>query len=126
MWQYIAKRLLSLLPVLLGITLLVFTFLHLIPGDPAVVLVGERATPEQIAALRQQLGLNQPLPVQYLAFLGNLIRLDFGTSIISGIPIAEEIRNRWPATFELSVAAMIVALLLGIPAGVFAAVRKNG
>ncbi len=126
MWQYIAKRLLSLLPVLLGITLLVFTFLHLIPGDPAVVLLGERATPEQIAALRQQLGLNQPLPVQYLAFLGNLIRLDFGTSIISGIPIAEEIRNRWPATFELSVAAMIVALLLGIPAGVFAAVRKNG
>jgi peptide/nickel transport system permease protein len=126
MWQYIAKRLLSLLPVLLGITLLVFTFLHLIPGDPAVVLVGERATPEQIAALRQQLGLNQPLPVQYLAFLINLIRLDFGTSIISGIPIAEEIRNRWPATFELSVAAMIVALLLGIPAGVFAAVRKNG
>lgn len=126
MWQYIAKRLLSLLPVLLGITLLVFTFLHLIPGDPAVVLLGERATPDQIAALRQQLGLNQPLPVQYLAFLGNLIRLDFGTSIISGIPIAEEIRNRWPATFELSVAAMIVALLLGIPAGVFAAVRKNG
>ncbi|WP_017719939.1 ABC transporter permease [Kamptonema formosum] len=126
MWQYIAQRLLSLLPVLLGITLLVFTFLHLIPGDPAVVLLGERATPEQIAALRQQLGLNQPLPVQYFAFLGNLIRLDFGTSIISGIPIAEEIRNRWPATFELSVAAMIVALLLGIPAGVFAAVRKNG
>lgn len=125
MWKYIAKRLLSLLPVLLGITLLVFCFLHLIPGDPAIVLLGERATPEQIEALRQQLGLNQPLPLQYLVFLANLARFNFGTSIISGIPIADEIGDRWPATFELSVAAMLVALILGIPAGVFAAVRKN-
>ena len=84
MAQYILRRLLNLLPVLLGITLLVFTLLHLIPGDPAVVILGERATPEQVAALRERLGLNQPLPLQYLIFLGNLIRLDFGTSIISG------------------------------------------
>lgn len=125
MVKYIIKRLLSLLPILLGITLLVFTFLHLIPGDPAVVLLGERATPEQVEALRQQLGLNKPLPVQYFSFLGNLILFDFGKSIISGIPIAEEIRNRWPATFELSVSAMLLALIVGIPAGVFAAVRKN-
>ena len=125
MGRYIARRLLNLIPVLLGITLLVFTFLHLIPGDPAVVMAGERATPEQVAALREQLGLNQPLPVQYLVFLGNLLRLNFGTSIISGVPIAEEIRTRWPATFELSVAAMLVATIIGIPAGVLAAVRKN-
>ncbi|MCL1463159.1 ABC transporter permease [Argonema galeatum] len=125
MWKYIAKRLLSLLPVLLGITLLVFALLHLIPGDPAVVLSGERATPEQVEALRQQLGLDRPLPLQYLAFLEKLIRFDFGTSIISGIPIADEIKNRWPATFELSVAAILVAITLGIPAGIFAAVRKN-
>lgn len=122
---YIVRRLLNLIPVLLGITLLVFAFLHLIPGDPAVVMAGERATPEQVAALREQLGLNQPLPIQYLVFLGNLLRLNFGTSIISGVPIAEEIRTRWPATFELSVAAMLVATILGIPAGVLAAVRKN-
>lgn len=125
MGRYIGKRLLNLIPVLLGITLLVFAFLHLIPGDPAVVMAGERATPEQVAALREQLGLNQPLPLQYLVFLGNLLRLNFGTSIISGVPIAEEIRTRWPATFELSVAAMLVATILGIPAGVLAAVRKN-
>ncbi len=125
MVQYIGRRLLNLIPVLLGITLLVFAFLHLIPGDPAVVMSGERATPEQVAALREQLGLNQPLPIQYLVFLGNLLRLNFGTSIISGVPIAEEIRTRWPATFELSVAAMLVATIIGIPAGVLAAVRKN-
>jgi len=125
MIKYIFKRLFSLLPVLIGITLLVFTLLHLIPGDPAVVLLGERATPEQIESLRQQLGLNQPLPIQYFNFLFNVIRFDFGKSIISGIPITDEITTRWPATFELSVAAMLIALILGIPAGIFAAVRKN-
>ncbi|MGA9382000.1 MAG: ABC transporter permease [Phormidium sp.] len=125
MIKYILKRLLSLLPVLIGITLLVFTLLHLIPGDPAVVLLGERATPEQIESLREQLGLNQPLPIQYFNFLFNIIRFDFGKSIISGIPIIDEIKTRWPATFELSVAAMLIALILGIPAGIFAAVRKN-
>ncbi|XWK88017.1 MAG: ABC transporter permease [Phormidium sp.] len=125
MFKYILKRLLGLLPVIIGITLLVFTLLHLIPGDPAVVLLGERATPEQIESLRQQLGLNQPLPIQYFNFLFNVIRFDFGKSIISGIPIIDEIRTRWPATFELSVAAMLIALILGIPAGILAAVRKN-
>lgn len=125
MGRYIAKRLLNLLPVILGITLLVFAFLHLIPGDPAITMLGDRATPQQVAALRERMGLNQPLPLQYFKFLWDLIRLDFGTSIITGVPIAEEIRIRWPATFELSVAAMLVASILGIPAGVLAAVRKN-
>ena len=126
MLRYISKRLLDLVPVILGITLLVFLFLQLIPGDPAVVLLGQRATPTQVEALREQLGLNEPLPLQYLAFLGKLLRLDFGRSIISGIPITQEIAVRWPATFELSVAAMMVAMVLGIPAGIIAAVRKNG
>ncbi|MBW4580459.1 MAG: ABC transporter permease [Tildeniella nuda ZEHNDER 1965/U140] len=125
MWFYIIKRLLSLLPVLLGITLLVFGFLHFIPGDPAVALLGERGTPAQIAALREQLGLNKPLTTQYLTFLNNLIHFRLGISIMSGIPIADEIRNRFPATLELSIAAMFVAVLLGVPAGILAAVRKN-
>jgi peptide/nickel transport system permease protein len=125
MVQYIGKRLLNLIPVLLGITLLVFTFLHLIPGDPAIVMAGERATPEQITTLREQLGLNQPLPIQYLIFLNNLLHFNFGTSIISGVSIAQEIKIRWTATFELSVAAMLLATIIGIPAGILAAVRKN-
>ncbi len=125
MGLYLIKRLLSLMPVLLGITLLVFGFLHFIPGGPAVVLLGERATPNQVAALTRQLGLDQPLWVQYVKFLGNLVQLNLGTSIMSGIPIADELRVRCPATFELAIAAMLVALTIGIPAGVLAAVYKN-
>lgn len=125
MGRYIARRLLNLIPVILGITLLVFVFLHMIPGDPAQVMAGQRANPETVAALREQLGLNKPLPLQYLIFLGNLVRFNLGYSIISGASIIQEIATRWPATFELSVAAMLIALILGIPAGVLAAVRKN-
>ncbi|HEY9830170.1 MAG TPA: ABC transporter permease [Stenomitos sp.] len=125
MGRYILKRLLNLIPVILGITLLVFVLLHLIPGDPAQILAGERATPETVEAIREQLGLNKPLPVQYLLFLGNLLRFNLGNSIMSGASILQEIATRWPATFELSVAAMFIALILGIPAGVLAAVRKN-
>lgn len=125
MGRYILRRLLQLVPVLLGISLLVFAFLHLIPGDPAVTLLGDRATPDQIEVLRERMGLNEPLPLQYLSFLASLLRFDLGTSIFTGVPIWDEIRLRWPATFELSVAAMLIALLLGIPAGVVAAIRKN-
>lgn len=125
MGRYILKRLLNLIPVLLGITLLVFVLLHLIPGDPAQILAGTRATPEIVEGIREQLGLNKPLPVQYLLFLGNLLRFNLGNSIMSGASIIQEISIRWPATFELSVAAMFIALFLGIPAGVLAAVRKN-
>jgi peptide/nickel transport system permease protein len=125
MGRYIIRRLIQLIPVLLGITLLVFALLRLIPGDPAVVMLGDRASPDQIEVLRERMGLNDPLPLQYLNFLWNTIRLDFGQSIFTGFPIIDEIRIRWPATFELSVAAMAIALLIGIPAGVIAAVRKN-
>lgn len=126
MLRYVLRRLLSLIPVLFGITLLVFLFLQMIPGDPAVVLLGQRATPDAIAALRERLGLNQPLPVQYFRFVGRLLSFDLGRSIISGIPIMDEIKVRWPATFELSVAAMLIASVVGIPAGIVAAVKKNG
>lgn len=126
MLRYIVRRLLDILPVLLGITLLVFLFLQLIPGNPAVVLLGPRATPDQITALQEQLGLNRPLPLQYLSFLGKLVRFDLGRSIITGIPITREIATRWPATFELSVAAMLISIVLGVPAGILAAVKKNG
>jgi peptide/nickel transport system permease protein len=125
MLRYIARRLLGLLPVIFGITLLVFAFLHLIPGDPVTAMVGERATPDQIEVLREQMGLNKPLPLQYLTFVGSLLRLDFGNSIVTGIPIREEIGRRWAASFELSTAAMIFAVFIGIPAGIIAAVYKD-
>ncbi|MGD1929007.1 MAG: ABC transporter permease [Leptolyngbyaceae cyanobacterium] len=125
MGRYIFARLLRLIPVLLGISLLVFLFLHLIPGDPAVTMLGDRATPEQVEVLRERMGLNEPLPLQYLSFLGSLLSFNLGTSIFTGVPIWDEILLRWPATFELSVIAMLIALVVGIPAGVIAAVRKN-
>lgn len=125
MGRYILGRLLQLVPVLLGISLLVFAFLHLIPGDPAITLLGDRATPDSIARVRESMGLNKPLPFQYFAFLGSLLRFDLGTSIFTGESIVKAIMLRWPATFELSVVSMLIALLLGIPAGVIAAVRKN-
>ncbi|MER3434213.1 MAG: peptide ABC transporter permease [Leptolyngbya sp. ERB_1_1] len=125
MSQYILRRLLGLVPVLFGITLAVFLLLRLIPADPAIVLAGERATPEQVAALRTQLGLDRPLLLQYFAFVGNLLQLKLGNSILSGIPVLDEIRTRWAATFELSIAAILVAIVIGIPIGIIAAVQKN-
>ncbi len=125
MQRYLFQRLFSLIAVLFGITLLVFLFLHGLPGDPAQSMLGERASPEQVNALREQLGLNEPLPVQYLAMLGRLLRFDLGRSIISGIPVTQDIFDRWPATFELAAAALLVALLLGIPAGILSAVRQH-
>ncbi|WP_234553679.1 ABC transporter permease [Thermus caliditerrae] len=125
MWSYVLRRLLGLVPVLFGITLLVFLFLKLIPGDPAQAILGERGTPEQLAALREKLGLNKPLYVQYLTFVKNILTGDLGTSAVSTIPVAEELKRRWPATFELALAAILVAVVLGIPIGILAAVRKN-
>ena len=125
MWSYVLRRLMGLIPVLFGITLLVFLFLQLIPGDPAQAILGERGTPEQLEALREKLGLNKPLYVQYLTFVKNILTGDLGTSAVSTIPVAEELKRRWPATFELALAATLVAVVFGIPVGILAAVRKN-
>ncbi len=125
MFAYAARRILGLLPVLLGISLLVFSFVRLIPGDPAVVMLGERGTPAEIARVREQLGLNRPIAVQFAQFLGNTLRGDLGVSIFSRNPIAEELGRRWPATFELAVAAMIFAMLVGVPIGIMAALKRN-
>ncbi|WP_038055804.1 ABC transporter permease [Thermus amyloliquefaciens] len=125
MWSYVLRRLIGLIPVLFGITLLVFLFLQLIPGDPAQAILGERGTPEQLAALREKLGLNKPLHVQYFTFVRNILTGDLGTSAVSTIPVAEELKRRWPATFELALAATLVAVVFGIPVGILAAVRKN-
>lgn len=125
MWAYTGRRLLGLIPVLVGISLAVFLFLHLIPGDPAVVILGERGTPEKVAELRTQLGLDRPLWEQYFIFAKNLLTGNLGTSILSLVPVSDELAKRWPATFELALAAMLFATALGVPLGILAAVRKN-
>jgi ABC-type dipeptide/oligopeptide/nickel transport system permease component len=125
MWHYLARRLLLTIPVLLGVATLVFLLIHLVPGDPAQAMLGEGAAPQEVAALRSRLGLDQPLPVQFGRFIRGLVRGDLGTSLRTGEPVAASIASRMPATAELAIAAMVVALLIAVPLGVAAAVWKG-
>src|SRR5687767_9658373 len=114
MFAFITRRLLESIPVLLGVSIVVFLFLRLIPGDPAVVLLGERASPQSIQRLRENMGLNQPLHVQYARFVSQLARGDLGRSIRTGLPVLEEARGRFPATIELASTALVIAVVLGV------------
>jgi peptide/nickel transport system permease protein len=123
--RYLVERLLSTIPVLLGVSLLVFLMVHLIPGDPARNIAGERASPEILETIRKAHGLDRPLPVQYLSFMGRLAMGDMGTSIQTGEPVSHEIARRFPATLELALAAVFLATLLGVPIGIAASLRPN-
>jgi peptide/nickel transport system permease protein len=123
MLRFIVRRLLLLIPILLGLSILVFGWIRLLPGSPAQALLGERATPETIAQIRHQLKLDRPLYEQYWGYLDTLVHFDLGTSIRSQRSVAYEIGNRFPATAELALAAMIFAVSLGIPLGFLAAKR---
>jgi peptide/nickel transport system permease protein len=125
MTQYIIRRFLSMIPVLIGVSILVFSFVHLIPGDPAVALLGERASTENVAYIRQRMGLDKPLYEQYFIYMKRTLSGDLGDSIHGNIPISAELKNRFPATVELSIMAMILAVLIGIPAGIFSAIYRN-
>jgi peptide/nickel transport system permease protein len=115
---------LQLIPVLLGVSLVVFVMVRAIPGDPAQTLLGQTATPEQVQQLRAQLGLDQPLPTQYLLFLRDAVTGDLGSSLVTGRPVTTELLDRFPATLELALTALIFATVIGIPVGVIAAVRQ--
>jgi peptide/nickel transport system permease protein len=121
---FIGRRLLQLLPVLLGVSFVVFMMVRAIPGDPAQILLGQQATEERVAELRVEMGLDQPLPVQYALFLRDAATGDLGDSIVTGQPVTAELLGRFPATLELTLAAMLFALAVGIPAGVIAAVKQ--
>lgn len=120
------ERIIQLIPVLLGVSLIVFVMLALTPGDPVQIMVGEQAiTPEQEAALRRDLGLDRPMVERFFLFVANAVHFDFGQSFYHGRPVADVIAERLPATIELSLVALIVALATAIPLGVLAAIRKN-
>jgi peptide/nickel transport system permease protein len=125
MIAYILRRLVMLVPVLIVVGVVVFGLVHLTPGDPAAVILGDRATPEDIARLRDQLGLNDPLPVQFVRWFSNVLRLDFGESIFLGEPVTQALLDRMQPTVLLTVYALSIEVLIGIPAGVIAAVRYN-
>lgn len=123
MLQYVIKRLVSTIPVLIGISLLLFFMLRMLPGDPAQVLAGQMATPEEVENIRRQLGLDRSIHVQYAVFFGRLVRLDLGRSARTQNPVTQEIWARLPNTVLLAVVAITLACLFGIPAGIVSAVR---
>jgi len=125
MVRFLVDRLLSLVPVLALVLVVIFSLARVIPGDPAVTLLGPGATQEQISALRLQLHLDQPVTQQFLSYVTGLAHGDMGRSVKSGRPVFEEIMRRLPATLELSVMAMLMAIVVGIPIGVFSAIRAN-
>ncbi len=117
------RRLMLLVPILLGLSILIFLWIRVLPGGPAQALLGERATPAAVAQIRRQYGLDRPIYEQYWRYLKQTSSLNFGTSIVSRRPVTTELRERFPATIELAVAAMFFAVLLGIPLGFVAAKR---
>ncbi len=121
----IRRRLLTLVPTVLGVVTLVFAFVHLVPGDPVDVMLGETARPADRAALRAELGLDRPLWAQYTAYLGGVARGDLGRSIAYRRPVAELVASRLPATLELAGWSLVVALAIAVPVGVLAAVRRD-
>ncbi len=125
MVSFLARRLGFAVVTLFSVLTLVFLIVRILPGDPVLVILGDQASPASVIALRQRLGLDQPLPVQYGHFLLQAIQGDLGTSMISGRPVTEEILAVLPYTLELTIAALILGAALGIPAGVWAAVRRN-
>ncbi len=126
MLGYVARRLLAAVPTLLAVLTLVFLVVRVIPGDPALVILGDQATPEAAAALRARLGLDQPVLAQYLQFLGAALTGDFGTSLVTGRPILSEVAAVLPHTLDLTAAAMVLGIVAGVPAGIWAALRRNG
>lgn len=125
MIQFLLARLASALIVIFGVTCLVFLLMHMVPGDPVEVMLGESAQPADREALRRALGLDQPLLTQFGQYLGNLLQLDLGKSLYSQRPIVDMLAERIPATAQLAVSALIVAVLIAFPLGVLAAVKKD-
>lgn len=125
MAQVVARRLALMLLVLVGVTALTFLIAHAIPGDPARLLAGQRASDEVVAQIRRTHGLDQPLPVQYARYMAGLLRGDLGLSIRTGRPVAQDLARFFPATLELVGAAMLLAVVVGVPLGVVSAARQN-
>ncbi|MFC7044394.1 ABC transporter permease [Halobacteriaceae archaeon GCM10025711] len=125
--RFVLKRLLLLIPVLFGVATLVFAILHLAPGDPARIIVGQRASQAQVEQVRQELGLNAPLWLQYVRFLGDAVQFDFGNSyqISKGTPVRQVLMDKLPVTVELALYGQLIGILLGLPLGVLSAVKQD-
>lgn len=125
MIRYLITRLLLAIPTLLAVFTIVFLVIRIVPGDPAVAALGDYASKDAVEALRERMGLNDPLPVQYVDYLGNLLRGDLGTSMINGKPIGEQIAYVLPYTLQLTASAVLFGTILGVPLGVLTALKRN-
>jgi peptide/nickel transport system permease protein len=123
--NYIIKRILQIIPVLLVVTMLIFLMIRLIPGDPATVLLGEKATPELVAAIHAKLGLDKPLYVQYFIFLKNLLKLDLGNSILFIVPVSELLQRRLVLTILLTIMSALISVIISFPLGYIAGMNKD-
>jgi ABC-type dipeptide/oligopeptide/nickel transport system permease component len=123
-FSYILKRLIWTVPTLIGVTIMVFSMVHLAPGDPAVAMLGEKANPQSVKELREQMGLDKPLYEQYYIYMKNILHGDFGRSANSYEPVWREFADRFPATLELASTAMILATLFGVLAGIISAIKR--
>lgn len=124
MLKFIGKRLLMMLPVLLGVMFVIFTLTYLSPGDPAVLILGEGAAPETVQALRDELGLNDPFVIQFARYVAGVVQLDFGTTFQTQRPVFVELAARFPTTFQLAVMGSTFAIILGVPLGILSATRQ--
>jgi len=124
MHRYIVKRLLLMIPVIMGISLIIFSIMSFMPGNPARLLLGEKATPEAIAALNAKMGLNDPFAMRYVRYVGNALHGDFGTSYRTGLPVSQEIRHRFPTTLKLAVLSVLFAVAISVPLGILSAVKQ--
>ncbi len=126
MLRFLLGRLAVLIPTFIGVSIIAFSFIRLLPGDPVALLSGERVmSPERHAEITHQLGFDRPLPIQYLDYIGGVLTGDFGTSIVTKRPILDQFFSLFPATLELSFCAIIIAVAIGIPAGIFAAMKRG-
>jgi len=126
MWSYVIKRLLATVPIFIGLSLIVFFIMSMIPGDPAQALLGAWATPENVARINQELGLNKPVWQQYLIWVNNMLHGDFGRSYVLNRPVIDEVTQRFSATLLLGGTALLLSTVLGLLAGIFSAVRQFG
>ena len=125
MLKYIIRRIIAMIPVVIGITFLVFMIMQLAPGDPGQLILGDNASPEAVEAMRDEMGLNDNVLIQYGRYLVNLAQGDMGTSYVNKRPVADEVFSRVPATFKLAAVAAVVSIVIAIPLGILAAIKQN-
>jgi len=123
--RYATRRLLLIIPVLIGVSILTFCLVYLVPGDPARLAAGPQATQEMYEQIRREFGLDDPLPVQYVNYVGGLVQGDWGDSILTRRPVLSDLGTYWPATLELVIVAMTIAIIIGVPLGIVSAVRAD-